>query len=91
VQPTNHSSDAGPSYDSALQFEKLVNTSRAKKLEKSHDPLALVARTGSYSSNKSSYYVTHPTSMVDYDDEYQQDDIQTNSEDPLTSVMLLLA
>nr|GEU78047.1 Gag-Pol polyprotein [Tanacetum cinerariifolium] len=27
------------------QFEKLVNTSRAKKLEKSHDPLALVAHT----------------------------------------------
>ncbi|GJR73803.1 ribonuclease H-like domain-containing protein, partial [Tanacetum coccineum] len=29
------------------QFEKLVNASRAKKLEKSHDPLALVAHTGS--------------------------------------------
>nr|GFB74190.1 hypothetical protein [Tanacetum cinerariifolium] len=38
-----------------------------------------------------SYFVTHPTSVVDYDDEYQQDDIQTNSEDPLTSAMLLLA
>nr|GFD16228.1 hypothetical protein [Tanacetum cinerariifolium] len=65
--------------------------SRAKKLEKSHDPLALVAHTGSSSKNTSSYYVTHPTSVVDYDDEYQQDDIQTNSEDPLTSAMLLLA
>ncbi|GJU57348.1 copia protein [Tanacetum coccineum] len=43
-----------------LQFEKLVNVSRAKKLEKSHDPLAL-------------------------------DDVHTNSEDPLTSAMLLLA
>nr|GFC23389.1 hypothetical protein [Tanacetum cinerariifolium] len=29
--------------------------------------------------------------MVDYDDEYHQDDIQTNSEDPLISAMLLLA
>nr|GEZ11007.1 hypothetical protein [Tanacetum cinerariifolium] len=29
--------------------------------------------------------------MVDYDDEYQQDDIQTIFEDPLTSAMLLLA
>ncbi|GJT31628.1 retrovirus-related pol polyprotein from transposon TNT 1-94 [Tanacetum coccineum] len=28
------------------QLEKLVNVSRAKKLEKSHDPLALVAHTG---------------------------------------------
>nr|GEY10636.1 hypothetical protein [Tanacetum cinerariifolium] len=54
---------------------------------KSHDPLALVAHTGSSSRNTSSYYVTHPTSMVDYDDEYQQDDIQTNSEDPLTSAI----
>ncbi|GJV11067.1 hypothetical protein Tco_1352608 [Tanacetum coccineum] len=49
------------------QFEKLVNVSRAKKLEKSHDPLALVAHTGSSSRNTSSYYVTHPTSVVEYE------------------------
>ncbi|GJT60732.1 retrovirus-related pol polyprotein from transposon TNT 1-94 [Tanacetum coccineum] len=73
------------------QFEKLVNASWAKKLEKSHDPLALVAHTGSSSRNTSSYYVTHLMSVVDYDDEYQQDDVQTNSEDPLASAMLLLA
>nr|GEY29095.1 hypothetical protein [Tanacetum cinerariifolium] len=72
------------------QFEKLVNTSREKKLEKSHDPLAQVAYTGSSSKNTSSYYVTRPTSVVDYDDEYQQDDIQTNPEDPLASAMNLL-
>ncbi|GJZ73539.1 retrovirus-related pol polyprotein from transposon TNT 1-94 [Tanacetum coccineum] len=71
------------------QFKKLVNVSRAKKLEKSHDPLALVAHTGSSSRNTSSYYVTHPTSVVDYEDEYQQDDVHTNSEDPLASVMLV--
>ncbi|GJT42169.1 retrovirus-related pol polyprotein from transposon TNT 1-94 [Tanacetum coccineum] len=63
----------------------------AKKLEKSHDPLALIAHTGLSSRNTSSYYVTHPMSVVDYEDEYQQDDVHTNSEDPLTSVMLLLA
>ncbi|GJT26733.1 retrovirus-related pol polyprotein from transposon TNT 1-94 [Tanacetum coccineum] len=51
------------------QFEKLVNTSRAKKLEKSHDPLALRHHTGSSSRQTSSYYVTHPTSVVDYDDD----------------------
>ncbi|GKE31062.1 retrovirus-related pol polyprotein from transposon TNT 1-94, partial [Tanacetum coccineum] len=34
-----------------------------------------------------SYYVTHPTSVVDYDDEYQQDDIHNNSKDPLVSAM----
>ncbi|GJS71034.1 retrovirus-related pol polyprotein from transposon TNT 1-94 [Tanacetum coccineum] len=72
-------------------FEKLVNVLRAKKLEKSHDPLALVAQTGSSSRNTSSYYVTHPTFVVDYEDEYQQDDVHTNSEDPLASAMLLLA
>nr|GEX58997.1 hypothetical protein [Tanacetum cinerariifolium] len=84
--------DALLNYDAEIeQFKKLVNTSRAKKLEKSHDPLALVAHTGSSSRNTSSYYVTHPTSVVDYDDEYQHDDIQTNSEDPIASAMLLLA
>ncbi|GJU25785.1 integrase, catalytic region, zinc finger, CCHC-type containing protein [Tanacetum coccineum] len=75
-------------FDYLQQFEKLVNVSRAKKLEKSHDPLAFVAHTGSSSRNTSSYYVTHPTSVVDYEDEYQQGDVYTNSEDPLTSAML---
>ncbi|GJR51499.1 retrovirus-related pol polyprotein from transposon TNT 1-94 [Tanacetum coccineum] len=46
---------------------------------------------GLSSRQTSSYYVTHPTSVVDYDDEYQQDDVHNNSEDPLVSVMLLLA
>ncbi|GJU39751.1 retrovirus-related pol polyprotein from transposon TNT 1-94 [Tanacetum coccineum] len=32
-------------FDYLSQYEKLVNASRAKKLEKSHDPLALVAHT----------------------------------------------
>ncbi|GJX51194.1 putative reverse transcriptase domain-containing protein, partial [Tanacetum coccineum] len=73
------------------QFEKLVNASQAKKLEKSHDPLALVAHTGSSFRNTLSYFVTLPTSVVDYDDEYHQDDVQTNFEDPFASAMLLLA
>ncbi|GKB29592.1 hypothetical protein Tco_0868993 [Tanacetum coccineum] len=47
-------------FDYLQQFEKLVNASRAKKLEKSHDPLALVAHTSSSSGQTSSYYVTHP-------------------------------
>ncbi|GKC70989.1 hypothetical protein Tco_1116872, partial [Tanacetum coccineum] len=72
-----------------IQFEKLVNVSREKKLEKYHDPLALVAHTGSSSRNTSSYYVTHPTSVVDYEDEYHEDDVHTNSEDPLASAMLV--
>ncbi|GJV78604.1 retrovirus-related pol polyprotein from transposon TNT 1-94 [Tanacetum coccineum] len=66
-----------------------TSTKDIKELECTHDPLALY--TGSSSRNTSSYYVTHPTSVVDYEDEYQQDDVHTNSEDPLTSAMLLLA
>ncbi|GJV20486.1 hypothetical protein Tco_1369506 [Tanacetum coccineum] len=65
-------------FDYLSQFEKLVNASRAKKLEKSHDPLALVAHTGSSSKNTSSYYVTHPSSVVDYDEDTINDD-QINS------------
>ncbi|GJX02759.1 hypothetical protein Tco_0188675 [Tanacetum coccineum] len=78
-------------FDYLSQFEKLVNASRSKKLEKSHDPLALVAHTGSSSRNTSSYYVTHPSSVVDYDEEFEQDDVHNHSEDPLASAMLLLA
>ncbi|GKB43417.1 hypothetical protein Tco_0888359 [Tanacetum coccineum] len=78
-------------FDYLQQFEKLVNASREKKLENSHDPLALVAHTGSSSRNTSFYYVTHPTFVVGYDNEYQQDYVQTNFEDPLASGMLLLA
>nr|GFB26631.1 hypothetical protein [Tanacetum cinerariifolium] len=62
-------------FDYLQQFEKLVNVSRAKKLEKSHDPLALVAHTGSSSKTTSPYYVTHPSSVVDYDEDYQGDAI----------------
>ncbi|GKB35136.1 hypothetical protein Tco_0880078, partial [Tanacetum coccineum] len=40
-------------FDYLSQFEKLDNASREKKLEKSHDPLALVAHTGSSSRNTS--------------------------------------
>ncbi|GJS64044.1 gag-pol polyprotein [Tanacetum coccineum] len=78
-------------FDYLQQFEKLVNASRAKKLEKSHDHLALVAHTGSSSRTLSQYHVTHPSSAIDYDDDYQGDTVQNNSDDPLTSAMILLA
>ncbi|GJU92354.1 hypothetical protein Tco_1304777 [Tanacetum coccineum] len=74
-----------------MMLTKLVNASRVKKLEKSHDLLALVAHTGSSSRTTTPYYVTHPSSVVDYDDDYQGYDVQNNFEDPLTSVMILLA
>ncbi|GJX62344.1 hypothetical protein Tco_0295244 [Tanacetum coccineum] len=78
-------------FDYLSQYEKVVNPSRANKLEKSHDPLALVAHTGSSSRIPSPYYVTHPYLVVDYDDDYQGDAFQNNYEDPLTYAMMLLA
>ncbi|GKC30835.1 hypothetical protein Tco_1038129 [Tanacetum coccineum] len=78
-------------FDYLQQFEKLVNASRAKKLKKTHDPLALVAPTGSSSRTTTPYYVTHPSLVVDYDDDYQGDTVQNNYDDPLTSAMSLLA
>ncbi|GKB85687.1 hypothetical protein Tco_0957959 [Tanacetum coccineum] len=71
--------------------EKLVNASRVKKVEKSHDPFALVAHTGSYFRTTTPYYVTHPSSVLDYDEDYQGDAVQKNSENPLTFAMILLA
>nr|GEU81275.1 integrase, catalytic region, zinc finger, CCHC-type, peptidase aspartic, catalytic [Tanacetum cinerariifolium] len=62
-----------------------------KKLEKSHDPLALVVHTGSSSKTTSLYYVTHSSLVVDYDDDYQGGAVQNTSEDPFTSAMILLA
>nr|GEX30264.1 hypothetical protein [Tanacetum cinerariifolium] len=62
-----------------------------KKLDKSHDPLELVAHTGSSSRNSSPYYVTHPSSMFNYDHDYQRDKVQNNSDDLITSAMILLA
>ncbi|GJX67735.1 retrovirus-related pol polyprotein from transposon TNT 1-94 [Tanacetum coccineum] len=78
-------------FDCLQQFEKLVNASRANKLEKSYDPLVLVAHTGSSYRTTSPYYVTHPSSVIDYDDDYQRDVVQNTSEDPLTSAMIILS
>ncbi|GJV16038.1 hypothetical protein Tco_1361361 [Tanacetum coccineum] len=78
-------------FDYLQQFEKLKNASRAKKVEKSHDPLALVAHTGLSSRTTTPYYVIHPPLVVDYDDDYQGDVVQNNYEEPLTCAIILLA
>ncbi|GJX79239.1 hypothetical protein Tco_0327388 [Tanacetum coccineum] len=65
-------------YDSLVQFEPHVLASRAKKASKNHDLLALIAHSNAsslqshenYSYSPQPYYVTHPSSVVDYDDEY---------------------
>ncbi|GJU70443.1 hypothetical protein Tco_1256702 [Tanacetum coccineum] len=78
-------------FDYLHQFEKLVNASRAKKVEKSHDSLALVAHMGSSSRTIALYYVTHPSLVVDYDEDYQGYAVLNNSKDSLTSSMILFA
>ncbi|GKB30427.1 hypothetical protein Tco_0869828 [Tanacetum coccineum] len=86
-------------YDSLVQFEPHVLASRAKKAAKNHDPLALIAHSNASSSHlhanssysPQSYYVTHPPSVVDYDDEYQGELQGDSQEDKLTIAMILLA
>ncbi|GJU19664.1 hypothetical protein Tco_1153006 [Tanacetum coccineum] len=82
-------------YDSLVQFEPHVLASKAKKAAKNHDPLALIAKSNASSSNSSyspqPYYVTHPSSIVDYEDEYQGELQGDSQEDKLTTAMILLA
>nr|GEV61809.1 hypothetical protein [Tanacetum cinerariifolium] len=66
-------------FDYLSQYEKLNNASRANKLEKSHDPLSLVAHMGSSFKTPPPYYVTHHFSVVNYDDDYQGDAFQKKS------------
>ncbi|GJY91772.1 hypothetical protein Tco_0507554 [Tanacetum coccineum] len=78
-------------YDSLVQFEPHVLASRAKKAAMNHDSLALIAHSNASSSHPltnssyspQSYYVTHPPSVVDYDDEYQGELQGDSQEDKL--------
>ncbi|GJZ01171.1 putative ribonuclease H-like domain-containing protein [Tanacetum coccineum] len=86
-------------YDSLVQFEPHVLASKAKKAAKNHDPLALIAHSNASSSQSHAnssyspqpYYVTHPSSVVDYEDEYQGELQGDSQEDKLTTSMMLLA
>nr|GFB08765.1 hypothetical protein [Tanacetum cinerariifolium] len=86
-------------YDKLVQFEPHVLASRAKKATKNHDSLALIAYSNSSSSHSHAnssyspqpYYVTHPSSVVDYDDGYQRELQGDSQEDKLTTAMMLLA
>ncbi|GJR07286.1 hypothetical protein Tco_0805423 [Tanacetum coccineum] len=77
----------------------MFGSSKAKKAAKNHDPLALLAHSNASSSQShanSSYspqpnYVAHPSSVVDYEDEYQGGLQGDSQEDNLTTAMMLLA
>ncbi|GKC10199.1 putative ribonuclease H-like domain-containing protein [Tanacetum coccineum] len=86
-------------YDSLVQFEPHVLASKAKKAAKNHDPLALLVHSNASSSQShvnssyspQPYYVTHPSSVVDYEDEYQGELQGDSQKDKLTTAMMLLA
>nr|GEU67993.1 hypothetical protein [Tanacetum cinerariifolium] len=87
-------------YDHVSQFEPHVNASKANKAARNHDPLALVANlnvysshshaSSSYSHSPQPYYVTHHSSVIDYEDDYQREIQGDAKEDKLTTAMMLL-
>nr|GEZ71640.1 hypothetical protein [Tanacetum cinerariifolium]GEZ73786.1 hypothetical protein [Tanacetum cinerariifolium] len=71
-----------------------VNASRAKRAARNHDPLALVANayvSPLSSQSSQQYYVTHPLSIQDYDDDYKGEIQGDEPEDKLSTSMMLLA
>nr|GEU39509.1 hypothetical protein [Tanacetum cinerariifolium] len=60
-------------------LSKMTEASKAKKAAKNHDPLALIVHSNASSSQTHAtssyspqpYYATYPSSVVDYEDEYQ--------------------
>ncbi|GJX57953.1 hypothetical protein Tco_0289343 [Tanacetum coccineum] len=81
-------------YDSLVQFEPHIQASKAKRASRNHDPLALIAHSNaslsqshaspSYSNSPQPYYVTHPSSVVDYEEDYQGELQEDSQEDKLT-------
>ncbi|GJX99548.1 hypothetical protein Tco_0356567 [Tanacetum coccineum] len=81
-------------FDHLQQYEGLLNASRAKRAANTYDLLALVANTYARSSSSWSpptYYVTHPSLVMGYDNDYQGEAICNDQEDSLTTAMMLLA
>nr|GEX35470.1 putative reverse transcriptase domain-containing protein [Tanacetum cinerariifolium] len=85
-------------FDTMSQYEPHVNTSRPKKVARNHDTLALVSHSNvypshsyvspSFSHSPQPYYVTHPSSAVDYKEDYQGEIQRDAQEDKLTIAMI---
>ncbi|GJZ11184.1 hypothetical protein Tco_0545943 [Tanacetum coccineum] len=83
-----------------IQYEPYVIASRAKKAAGNHDPLTLVAHSNvhsshsdaspSYSHSPQPYYVTHPSLVIDHEEDYQGEIQGDAQEDKLTTKMMLL-
>ncbi|GJX27844.1 hypothetical protein Tco_0235923 [Tanacetum coccineum] len=86
-------------YDSLVQFEPHLLASKANKSAKNQDLLALISHSNASSSHSHAhssyspqpYYVTHPSSAIEYEDEYQGKLQGDSQEDKLISAMMLLA
>nr|GEV88481.1 copia protein [Tanacetum cinerariifolium] len=88
-------------FDTLNQYEPHVNVSKTKKAARNHDPLALVAHSNVHSSQSHAspsylhspqlYYVTHPSSVNDYEEDYQGELQVDAQEDKLRTAMMLLA
>nr|GFC89829.1 hypothetical protein [Tanacetum cinerariifolium] len=86
-------------YERLTTLVNIMDSSKAKKAAKNHDPLALLAHSNASSSQSHTnssyssqpYYVTHPSTIVDYDDEYQGELLGDSQEDKVTTAMMLLA
>ncbi|GJV14782.1 integrase, catalytic region, zinc finger, CCHC-type containing protein [Tanacetum coccineum] len=85
-------------YDHPSQFEQHVKASKAKKAPRNHDPLALVTNSQShslyshasslYSHSPQLYYATHPSSVIDNDDDYQGE-IQRDAQENKLSIAMM--
>ncbi|GJU85101.1 hypothetical protein Tco_1292647 [Tanacetum coccineum] len=87
------------------RFATLINfmdqNNVPKKAARNHDPLVVVANSHAHSSNSHAsssysylpqpYYVTHPSSVIDNDDDYQGEIQGDAQEYKLTTAMMLLS
>ncbi|GJR37394.1 integrase, catalytic region, zinc finger, CCHC-type containing protein [Tanacetum coccineum] len=85
-------------FDTLSQYEPHVIASKANKAIRNHDPLALVAHSNIYSSHSHAspsyshssqpYYVTHPSSVIDYEEDYEGEIQRDAHEDNLKTAMI---
>ncbi|GJV97520.1 retrovirus-related pol polyprotein from transposon TNT 1-94 [Tanacetum coccineum] len=85
-------------YERLTTFVNIMDPSKAKKAARNHDALTLITHSNASSSQSHAnpscshspqpYYVTHPSSFVDYK-EYYQGELQGDSQkDKLTTAMI---
>nr|GEV71943.1 hypothetical protein [Tanacetum cinerariifolium] len=89
------STDDQKQYYADIKFEPHAKAYKAKKTARNHDPLALAANSHvnpsysyespSYSRSPQPYYVTHPSSVIDYDDYYHREIQGDTQEDKLST------